>query len=418
MLVKRYDRLTIDKIEVTRQGFLRIKFRGGRTGVLDYGDHKEFRSLDELKSETFQKTFKSAPLTDGHPVDEFGSPVFVTKDNSRELMRGFTADKIGFVEIDGETFVEGDATITDAELIKKIMDDGVREISAGYSLDLEQKDGVHKGEAFQFAQRVINNNHFAILDAGRAGPNAALIMDGELNQVWKFKDGAQPSPFNGDTTMKVTIDGVEYDVKDQAQADALKASFKKQEDANKKSKEDMTAVDVAREAQKKAEDERDEAKGKADAAAKAQEKATDQKSIDAMVETRSELMDSAKKMLPEDKQDEIVGLSNLDIKKFVITALDKDAELKDESEAYIDGVYSQMVKSDTTKTDGGSGGGAGDLGESIAAARATDASKASDGKPGEGVIVDKKEIFGKDAYAHAQVQLKDAWKNPVGRQAS
>ncbi len=167
------------------------------------------------------------------------------------------------------------------------------------------------------------------------------------------------------------------------------------------------------------EDERDEAKGKADAAEKSEKDATDQKSIDEMVKTRSELMDSAKEMLPEDKRDEIKDLSNLDVKKFVITTLDKDAKFDDKtSEAYIDGVYSQMVKSDTTKTDTSSGGGASDLGKGIAAARATDAKETGDGKPGEGVIVDKKEIFGKAAYAHSQVELRDAWKKPVGRQAS
>ena len=79
------------------------------------------------------------------------------------------------------------------------LDYGLRELSLGYSLDLEETPGEWQGQPYDAIQRNIRVNHLALVEKARAGDSARLNIDGEDTQaekggntMSKRKDGLTP----------------------------------------------------------------------------------------------------------------------------------------------------------------------------------------------------------------------------------
>ena len=79
------------------------------------------------------------------------------------------------------------------------LDYGLRELSLGYSLDLEEVPGEWQGQPYDAIQRNIRVNHLALVEKARAGDSARLNIDGEDTQaekggntMSKRKDGLTP----------------------------------------------------------------------------------------------------------------------------------------------------------------------------------------------------------------------------------
>ncbi len=149
-------------------------------------------------------------MTDKHPEQD-GTRVAITPENYRTFARGHVAED---VHQDGD-FVASTLLIQDADLIAKIEAGERRELSCGYTCDLELAPGrTEEGEAYDAIQRSISHNHVALGPSnwGRAGGEVQLRLDS--NEAFQTEE----------KHMKETIDGKEYVIGSPEWGSALKAS--------------------------------------------------------------------------------------------------------------------------------------------------------------------------------------------------
>lgn len=200
----------------TPQGGLRIPAYATRTGVFDYlqpdgSVRREYRPPEEVFADGSLASLRHAPVTDKHP-EENGARVVITPENYRTYARGHVAED---VHADGD-FVASTLLIQDADLIEKIEAGERRELSCGYTCDLDYTPGMtEKGEAYDVIQRKISHNHVALGPQGwgRAGGAVQLRLDS--NEAFQTEEHS----------MKEFIDGKEYTVGAPEWVAALKASL-------------------------------------------------------------------------------------------------------------------------------------------------------------------------------------------------
>ena len=196
------DKLSFNsKREYTPEGFLVVPARISRTGIQDYfaGELDKdapdpmkiirlFRPAEEVFNQDSIDSLKNKTITDDHPPESIDSK------NCQTLSVGHTGSEI----VQDGDFLQADFHITDAETIKKI-EQGKVEVSVGYSSDIEYTEGLtDTGEKYDAIQRNIRGNHIAIVEKGRAGSHV------------KISDHLKK-----DSTMKIKINDVDYEVSDQ-----------------------------------------------------------------------------------------------------------------------------------------------------------------------------------------------------------
>tara|TARA_R110002167_G_scaffold7563_7_gene35906 strand:+ start:4226 stop:5272 length:1047 start_codon:yes stop_codon:yes gene_type:complete len=174
-----------DRIEVPTQrtltdsGQMHVPCAFARTGSQEYSakslglsdlDPKEavtvWRDEADVFAEDSMSTFRSAPVTIGHPKDADGKAIAVTADNSEELQVGMLEGMPARVE----DTLTGTLVLSSQKAIDAL-EDGTQELSAGYVCDIEEIDG-------KYFQRNIRANHIAIVAKGRAG-SACRVADEE-----------------------------------------------------------------------------------------------------------------------------------------------------------------------------------------------------------------------------------------------
>ncbi len=121
-----------------------------------------YRDEADVFDEASIESFRSAPVTIGHPKNEDGSPIPLTSDNSKDLQVGMLE---GMPTRDEDTL--GGVLILAAQEAIDALESGTQELSAGYTCDIELVDGKHY-------QRNIRANHIAIVDKGRAGSSCRI----------------------------------------------------------------------------------------------------------------------------------------------------------------------------------------------------------------------------------------------------
>lgn len=336
----RYDTALISKISKDpNTGFLHAKnVPIARVGVFPYRTVNddivmEAKLPTELLSDSTVESANSKPITDGHPSQ------LVTADNSKELMKGFTAEN---AHVDGD-MVKVDMTITDASLIKEI-GDGKEELSIGFKTEVVPVQGEYQGVHYDSVQRNIQINHVAVVDKGRAGHSVRITGDSAEMMI---KDKGESME-----TTKVMLDGANItvalaDADQVAKSNTDLADLKKQlADAQAKVKELQAQIDKvqgkadsADELQKKA----DEAQAKADAADKqiaelqGKLKSYEGDGLDKMIEAKLALEKDAKPFLGDSY--DFAGKSDKDIKIAVIKAIDDSFDVKDKSSDYINAFF-------------------------------------------------------------------------------
>lgn len=336
----RYDTALINKISKDpNTGFLHAKnVPIARVGVFPYRTVNndvvmEAKLPTELLSDSTVESANSKPITDGHPTQ------LVTADNSKELMKGFTAEN---AHVDGD-MVKVDMTITDADLIKEI-GDGKEELSIGFKTEVVPVQGEYQGIHYDSVQKNIQINHVAVVDKGRAGHSVRITGD-SAEMVIKDKGESME-------TTKVMLDGANVtvalaDADQVAKSNTDLADLKKQlADAQAKVKELQDQIekvqgkaDSADELQKKA----DEAQAKADAADKQIEelqgklKSYEGDGLDKMIEAKLALEKDAKPFLGDSY--DFAGKSDKDIKIAVIKAIDDGFDAKNKSSDYINAFF-------------------------------------------------------------------------------
>lgn len=336
----RYDTALISKISKDpNTGFLHAKnVPIARVGVFPYRTVNddvvmEAKLPTELLSDSTVESANSKPITDGHPSQ------LVTAENSKELMKGFTAEN---AHVDGD-MVKVDMTITDVDLIKEI-GDGKEELSIGFKTEVVPVQGEYQGVHYDSVQRNIQINHVAVVDKGRAGHSVRITGDSAEMVIEKKGESME--------TTKVMLDGANItvamsDADQVAKSNTDLADLKKQlADAQAKVKELQDQInkvqgkaDTADEMKKKA----DEAQAKADAADKqiaelqGKLKSYEGDGLDKMIEAKLALEKDAKPFLGDSY--DFAGKSDKDIKIAVIKAIDDSFDAKDKSSDYINAFF-------------------------------------------------------------------------------
>ena len=310
------DRIALKATVDKDTGFLTAPVNLARIGVQRYYGFElglEDRALDQIgvmrnSDEVFSKSsinsFINLVVTDGHPAD------MVNADNVKELQMG----QVSQVDRD-EDVLSGVVTITDKNLIKDIQA-GKKEVSVGYKYELIPAEG----KDYEFAQINIRANHLAIVDAGRCGSACKINMDSKTKEK----------------TVKITINGIDYDVEDTALAQAiqkLKSGFDAEKEKLEKEKDEL----------EKKNEELEKEKDKAEAGKDAAEKLVlDDDTINKMVSDRAGLLTEAKDILG-DKMLECTDCPK-EIKAAVIDAVLDMGDLSDKSVEYIDAAYDMALK--------------------------------------------------------------------------
>jgi hypothetical protein len=269
-------------------------------------------------------------LTDGHPAE------LIDAQTAKGVSVGTTAEE---VLRDGEYLRIG-IKITDAATIRKVQD-GKRELSVGYTSEIEWGDGIAPdGTPFQARQTNIIGNHIAIVDAGRAGP-LARIGDGQPGTLDGGKDrkpwGASPLPITDrkDTLMSDALTTVvlgdaaaQVAVADAPKIEAFKTASNKAFADAQSAHETVIAAKDAEMATKDAK------------IAELEKSAITDADLDAKVAARAELIGKAKTIA---KDVATVGLSDGAIRKAAVVLVLGDTAIAGKSEAYTDAMFDILL---------------------------------------------------------------------------
>jgi uncharacterized protein len=166
------------KPERTVDGYLKAHARVARSGIQIYhghelgrpelGDVKVFRPEREVFSVDAMKSLAHRPLTLNHPREN------VNADNWKKYVIGYSGDE---VLRDGE-HVRIPLLICDSAAIQAATHDGIRELSCGYSADINWSPGrTPSGDEYDATQSAIRGNHIALVENARGGESLKLGDD-------------------------------------------------------------------------------------------------------------------------------------------------------------------------------------------------------------------------------------------------
>ncbi len=205
------DKLTIPTKRIyTDSGMLQVPCVLARVGVQQYtadslgmeGGNKILdvhREESEVFNDESLSTYRSCPMTSGHPVNDDGKAILVTTKNSKNLQVGFLEGKA----IRDEDFVTGNLVVSDADAIESI-EQGTVELSMGYTCDINDVDG-------KLYQKNIRINHVALVEKGRAGSSCRISdednITNEENMTKKVEDKAPEVE-----TPEITVDSLTVDM--------------------------------------------------------------------------------------------------------------------------------------------------------------------------------------------------------------
>jgi len=365
----RYDFSPIEKYELTPEGYLRVWASIARTGIQHYTDadgsiRKEFRPESEVASPESLASFAGKAITMEHP------PALLDSENTKDYQIGFTGSEIVY----DNGFVRAVMTVTDRDVIEKIMHGDVREVSAGYRVNYDPTPGVtDSGEHYNGIQTEISGNHVAIVRRGRAGPQVKLHLDRQ--------DAADPYLFSTeeDQTMsaKIVFDGAEFEVsesvalaitKEREDASMSYKDMKMKYDKLMKEAEDMKAKMANMEDGMK--EKEDSLEGRSDAlqeqvdSLKAELEKAKQVNVDSIVAERLALIEKAKPVL--DAEYAFAGKADREVMVDAIKTVRGDSvELDGRSDDYVLAMFDTIAETAAAHVDSTE-----DLRKAVAAAAA------------------------------------------------
>lgn len=317
----RVDRSALPRVTRTPEGYLRGEAVATRIGVFQYMNadgttRSELRHPDDVLASDSIESLKMIPITVDHPGE------LVTSDNAKDLAVGLTGENN---RIDGRHVVVP-FTITAKDGIKAV-EEGRRELSLGYRLDLVEEDGVYEGEKYTHRQKNIVYNHMALVKQARAGRAARLNLDGASVQI--VETDQEEAEMH-----KVNIDGIQYD----AAPEVVRALEKAQADLAKARKDAETLqakLDAAEEDKKEAEE-------KAKKAEKDKDEKSGEDAINARVKQRLGLLVEAQKLVNKDV--DLLALTDRQIMETAIAARYKDVKLDGKSDDYVRARFDSIVE--------------------------------------------------------------------------
>ena len=342
--VQRYDSVPIRDYHFDDQtGFLYV-YRVPIAGAMvqkyvksDGSEEMEAKLPEEILSDATVSSANSKPVTDGHHG-------LVTKNNSHDLLKGFTASN-GHVE---GNMLYNDITITDPNLISQIKSGDKRELSIGFETQMDPTSGTYNGTKYDAVQRNIRINHVAVVPKGRAGHEVRLIGDSA-----EAVEQVEPSEEKGNQmeTRVVRADGQNITVA----ADDVEKITKLDADNSAKAKQ-IADLDAQI---KKLQSEKAQLQGDADTSAKkadeAQAKAdsleADNKKLQEEfdkykadgVDKKLELIDKVKSFAGDEY--DYHGKSDRDMKIDAVKAIKGDSvDFTDKSDTYVQAAFDMLEK--------------------------------------------------------------------------
>lgn len=203
-MVLRYDRGSLGSVTRTPQGGIRVSAAVARVGILTYrnadgSERRELRLPEDVFHADSMASLAGAPVTDLHP------PEMVGPTNYRTFAAGHVAE--GSARQEGDLLL-ADLVVQDGDVADRILSGERKDVSCGYSCDIEDAPGVYQGERYDAVQRNIRQNHVALGPPGwgRSGSSVSLRLD-------SAGDGLPPVmevPTVADIFER--IDGVDYPV--------------------------------------------------------------------------------------------------------------------------------------------------------------------------------------------------------------
>ena len=318
--MQRFDQVTFAATK-TAEGFIRDTPIVGRTGILVYRnadgtERREYRPPKEAFKADSLASLQGKPITIGHKA-------FVTAGNAAHVA------PVGSVLSAGRQ----DGNAIRADIVIYNLDTSARELSCGYTLDLDETPGTTpEGEHYDAIQRNIVYNHLAICSHGRAGI-ARLNMDGS-----QAIDDENPKEDKEMAEMtKVRLDsGIEYECAPEVKVEIEKMR-KDSAEAKKEFDKLQAKFDVLDAELKKEQEGR-----KADA-----EKA--KANFDEAIKARVELL----KVAEAHKVANADSMTDTEIKTAVIKSVRGDAiNLDGKSADYLEAAY-DMAKADAKQHEDG-----------------------------------------------------------------
>lgn len=320
-VARRYDRSSFRATKRNDAGALVGSAYIARVGVQPYrradgSIRYELRPPEEVFAQEALDSFHLVPMTLLHPDD--GE---VTSANAKELQVGSVASP----RRDSD-FVAADFAVT-VEAAIAAVESGVQELSCGYDCDYDPTPGTWRGVRYDGVQRNIRGNHVAVVPAGRAGPDVKIRLDADdATSVEQPKE--QP-------VKKIVIDGVEYNLDNDAALQAAVNALAKSRDSEKQRAD--AALAVVETEKKRADDE----KKRADAAVEA----SSEKEIAKRASARAEVLRAASLVLDEPAMKKLDSLSDVEIKTLVLKTMSPEAKLDGRDEGYISGRFDAAIES-------------------------------------------------------------------------
>lgn len=167
--VLRFDSIVLNQTYFTDEGYLVDHPIVTSTGIFEYTNpdgsrRRELRLPEDVFSPESLKSYKGKPVIITHDAG------YINKDNAH-------IENIGTILSDGyrdADNVRAEIIIHDTDAMKKC---GLRELSLGYNLRLEETSGEWMGQHYDAIQRDITINHLALVTEARAGEQARLNID-------------------------------------------------------------------------------------------------------------------------------------------------------------------------------------------------------------------------------------------------
>lgn len=325
--VQRWEKVEIrndgNKLKRNENGFVRIPVYATRIGVFEYLDAKgnvirEGRLPQEVFNHESMQTIKGIPVTNDHP--DIG---LVDTNNAKQFTVGFTSDRVDVAE---NKYIMTEITITDEMMIREIEANKLQ-VSMGYTVEKEDSKGEIDGETYDVIQKNIRYNHLAIVEVGRAGEEVRVRLDSIGNQCLKIR--------RDDRMKKIKINDVEYEADEKFVA-AVKDMMKENKDLKEKI-EKMAASKKDSGKEVELQKELDQTQAKLDALIEqSNEPKLDKVEVNKLVKERLQVERVARSMFDQDRISKIDSMDNLELKKEVIQLDNKDIDLTEKSEAYID----------------------------------------------------------------------------------
>jgi len=170
--VFRCDKLPIGSVKRTDEGFIIAEAPIAKVGVMSYiladgSIRRELVDEETLKSDSSNETLKLKPVTNTHPQEKI-----VNKSNSKYRTVGSVGETIEYKS----DALYAKFSINNQDAIKDV-ENGRKQLSPGYTVDLLMESGEYNGQRYDAIQRNRRYNHLALVDNARGGSELALNID-------------------------------------------------------------------------------------------------------------------------------------------------------------------------------------------------------------------------------------------------